>query len=91
MKQAQENLNKQSYNTALFLFLKAYNAFVAEGNYEQAVICSVNASALYHRENYYKEAFQLLANAMLAGLLVGGIFVVALFLFILFCVTVWFR
>ena len=63
MKQAQENLNKQSYTTARYLFLKAYNAFVAEGNYEQAVICSVNASALYHRENYYKEAFQLLANA----------------------------
>lgn len=63
MKQAQENLNKQSYTTARYLFLKAYNAFAAEGNYEQAAICGVNASALYHRENYYKEAFELLANA----------------------------
>lgn len=25
--------------------------------------CGVNASALYHRENYYKEAFELLRNA----------------------------
>ena len=31
----------------------------------QAVKCGVNASALYHRENYYKEAFELLRNAEL--------------------------
>ena len=29
----------------------------------QAVECGVNASALYHRENYYKEAFELLRGA----------------------------
>lgn len=63
MKQAQENLDKHSYITARYLFLKAYNAFVAEGDYEHAVTCGVNASALYHRENYYKEAFNLLADA----------------------------
>ena len=63
MKQAQENLDKHSYITARYLFLKAYNAFSAEGNYQQAVVCGVNACALYHRENYYKEAFELLANA----------------------------
>ena len=63
MKQAQENLDKHSYITARYLFLKAYNAFAAEGDYEKAVTCGVNASALYHRENYYKEAFELLANA----------------------------
>ena len=63
MKQAQENLDKHSYITARYLFLKAYNAFAAEGQYELAVACGVNASALYHRENYYKEAFDVLANA----------------------------
>ena len=63
MKQAQENLDKHSYITARYLFLKAYNAFAAEDHYEQAVICGVNACALYHRENYYKEAFELLGNA----------------------------
>lgn len=63
MKQAQENLDKHSYITARYLFLKAYNAFAAEDRYEQAVICGVNACALYHRENYYKEAFELLGNA----------------------------
>ncbi len=62
MKQAQENLDKQSFITARYLFLQAYNAFAADGKCEQAVLCGVNASALYHRENYYKEAFELLGN-----------------------------
>ena len=34
-------------------------------DYAQAVKCGINASALYHRENYYKEAFELLRNAEL--------------------------
>ena len=63
MKQAQENLDKHSYITARYLFLQAYNAFVAEGDYAQAVVCGVNACALYHRENYYKEAFEVLTRA----------------------------
>ena len=33
--------------------------------YKRQVECGVNASALYHRENYYKEAFELLRGAEL--------------------------
>ena len=50
MKQAQESL-------------QAYNSFASQEEYTQAVECGVNASALYHRENYYKEALELLRGA----------------------------
>ena len=63
MKQAQENLAKKEYIKARYLFLQAYNAFAAQEKYNQAVECGINASALYHRENYYKEAFELLRNS----------------------------
>lgn len=63
MKQAQENLTKKEYIKARYLFLQAYNAFATQDKYAQAVECGVNASALYHRENYYKEAFELLRGA----------------------------
>lgn len=65
MKQAQENLAKKEYIKARYLFLQAYNAFSSQGKYDKAVKCGVNASALYHRENYYKEAFELLRGAEL--------------------------
>lgn len=65
MKQAQENLAKKEYIKARYLFLQAYNAFSSQGKYDKAVECGVNASALYHRENYYKEAFELLRGAEL--------------------------
>ncbi len=61
-KQAQESLEKKEYIKARYLFLQAYNAFSSQKNYEEAVVCGVQASALYHRENYYKEAFELLAG-----------------------------
>ena len=63
MKQAQENLAKREYIKARYLFLQAYNAFSSQDKYDKAVECGVNASALYHRENYYKEAFELLRGA----------------------------
>lgn len=63
MKQAQESLTKKEYIKARYLFLQAYNAFSTRDQYENAVECSINASALYHRENYYKEAFELLRSA----------------------------
>ena len=63
MKQAQENLAKKEYIKARYLFLQAFNAFSTQDKYDKAVDCGVNASALYHRENYYKEAFELLRNA----------------------------
>ncbi len=64
MKQAQENLTKKEYIKARYLFLQAYNAFATQDKYAQAVECGVNASALYHRENYYKEAFELLRGQL---------------------------
>ena len=66
MKQAQENLAKKEYIKARYLFLQAYNAYSAQGKYALAVECGINASALYHRENYYKEAFELLRGAEMA-------------------------
>lgn len=63
MKQAQESLAKKEYIKARYLFLQAYNAYSSQEKYDQAVECGVNASALYHRENYHKEAFELLRGA----------------------------
>ena len=63
MKQAQENLAKKEYIKARYLFLQAYNAYASQEKYAEAVECGVNASALYHRENYYKEAFGLLHSS----------------------------
>lgn len=63
MKQAQESLASKEYIKARYLFLQAYNAFSAQDKYEKAVECGINASALYHRENYYKEAFELLRTS----------------------------
>lgn len=63
MKQAQESLAKKEYIKARYLFLQAYNSFASQEEYTQAVECGINASALYHRENYYKEAFELLRGA----------------------------
>lgn len=63
MKQAQESLAKKEYIKARYLFLQAYNSFASQEKYAPAIECGVNASALYHRENYYKEAFELLRSA----------------------------
>lgn len=56
---------KERIHQGTLSLLQAYNAFATQENYAQAVKCGVNASALYHRENYYKEAFELLRNAEL--------------------------
>lgn len=67
--QAQESLDKKEYIRARYLFLQAYNAYASQKRYDKAVECGINASALYHRENYYKEAFEVLYNTdvFLAG------------------------
>ena len=70
MQQAQTNLKQKEYIKARYLFLQAYNAFSSQEKYDKAVECGINASALYHRENYYKEAFELLRGAEL--LVTGG-------------------
>lgn len=56
-------MEKKEYIRARYLFLQAYNSFSTHDKYEKAVECGINASALYHRENYYKEAFELLRGA----------------------------
>lgn len=60
--QAQECLNKKDYTKARYLFLQAYYAYAQGTQYDKAVACGVQASALYHRENYNQEAFELLAS-----------------------------
>ena len=59
-KQAQKSLADKDYTRARYMFLQAYNAYVDAAQYDQAVACGVQASALYHRENLYNEAFKLL-------------------------------
>ena len=54
-KQAMESLEKKEYIRARYMFLQAYNAYIGAAQYG-----GVQASALYHRENYYNEAFELL-------------------------------
>ena len=60
--QAQECLDKKDYTKARYLFLQAYYAYATGTQYDKAVTCGVQASALYHRENYNQEAFELLAS-----------------------------
>lgn len=60
--QAQECLDKKDYTKARYLFLQAYYSFASGTQYDKAVACGVQASALYHRENYNQEAFELLAS-----------------------------
>lgn len=62
MKQAQECLGQKDYTKARYLFLQAYYAYSTGTQYDKAVACGVQASALYHRENYNQEAFELLGS-----------------------------
>lgn len=63
MKQAQANFHQKEFTKARYFFVQAYNAFSSQDKYAEAVECGVNASALYHKENFYKEAFDLLRDA----------------------------
>lgn len=60
LKQAQENLAQKEYTKARYLFLQAYKSFASTKQYNRTTECGIKASALYHRENFYKEAFDLL-------------------------------
>lgn len=62
-KQAQTFLDNKEYIKARYYFLQAYNSFAQHNDMANAVECGVKASALYHRENYYKEAFDVLRRA----------------------------
>lgn len=70
MKQAQEYLQQKEYIKARYYYLQAYGAFANRENYEKAIECGTQVSALYHRENYYKEAFDI-CRAMDQLLLAG--------------------
>lgn len=63
MQQADKSLAQKEYIKARYLYLQAYNAFAKQQAYDKAVKCGIGASALYHRENYYKEAFDVLSQA----------------------------
>lgn len=58
MQQAQNNLENKNYGQAKSLFLRAYDAFVSNGDYKQAIEAGTDAAALYYRENLYNEAFE---------------------------------
>ena len=58
MQQAQNNLENKNYGQAKSLFLRAYDAFVSNGDYKQAIEAGTDATALYYRENLYNEAFE---------------------------------
>lgn len=60
MKEARENLDKEEYVRARYLFIQAYQSLVREQNLQEAVACGVQGAALYTRENLYNEAFDLL-------------------------------
>lgn len=60
MKQAQLCLDNKEYTKARSLYLYAFKAFTANGQYEKSIQCGVQTAALYHRENLYKEAFDQL-------------------------------
>ena len=59
---ANKNLDAKEYVTARYRYVQACNAYLTSNNMPGAVKAAVNASALYHRENYYKEAFELLGR-----------------------------
>lgn len=60
--QAAESLAQKEYIQARYLYLKAYQAFAAQGDYANATACGIQTCNLYHRENLYKEAFETLRN-----------------------------
>lgn len=59
MKQAQTSLEQKDFTKARHLYLQAYQAFLTEGDYEQAINSGTKAAYLYYRENNYQEAFEL--------------------------------
>lgn len=46
-----------------YLFKRAYEDYVAKGQFGPAVECAVKTTSLYYKENYWKEAFDLLRVA----------------------------
>lgn len=60
MKEARENLEKEEYIRARYLFIQAYQSLARQNNLPDAVACGVQGAALYSRENLYNEAFDLL-------------------------------
>ena len=57
---AEADFKKGNATSARYLYIRAYEDYVRNGQLEQGVQCGVKATALYYRENMYKEAFDLL-------------------------------
>ncbi|MDR0961709.1 MAG: sensor histidine kinase [Mediterranea sp.] len=63
MQQAESNLKQKEYIKARYLYLKAYEVYIGQSEYEKAVACGMQVSYLYRRENYFQNASEI-CNAL---------------------------
>ena len=59
---AETEEEKNNISDARSLYIRAFEDYTNKGQIQQATECGTRATALYHKENYYKEAFELLRN-----------------------------
>lgn len=57
MEQGKASLEKNEYKKARNYFANAYNAFAAQGDYKQAILCGVEVNSLMLRNRELKEGF----------------------------------
>lgn len=58
VEQAEACLKKSEYKRAQSYFTYAYNAFAAQGDYKQAILCGVQVNSLMIRNKEFKEGFE---------------------------------
>ena len=51
---------KNNIAAARSLYIRAFDEYVDKGQIDMGVECGTKATALYHKENFYKEGFELL-------------------------------
>ena len=59
MLQAEKSVEQKDLSGARNLYIQAYEAFSAEGEYAPAIDCGTKAVSLLYRENNYQDAFTL--------------------------------
>ena len=59
MLQAEKCIDQKDYAGARNLYIQAYEAFSATGEYAPAIECGTKAASLFYRENKYQDAFTL--------------------------------
>lgn len=59
MLQAEKCIDQKDYAGARNLYIQAYEAFSAAGEYAPAIDCGTKAASLFYRENNYQDAFTL--------------------------------